>query len=130
MANELINRTLVNGSPRFLFLLSGKIDTAETDVTKIDISTLPGITAVAANQRIRINKIFWSCSGLTVKLAFDRAVNPEAIMLIGTGWIKDPIEDVGSGAGTGDLKLSTQDLLTTAEGRGYTIEIEVEIKQQ
>jgi len=121
MANVLINREIVKSSPRSVFLLTGSIDTPETDVTKIDISTLPG-----APSRIRINWIKFSTEGLNVKLKFDRNTNGDACVLSGRGSIGDnPIEDVGSGSGTGDLLLSTIDG-AAGGNRGYTIIISVE----
>jgi hypothetical protein len=122
MANSLVNRDIVNSSPRSIFLISGTVDTAEVGVTKIDISGLVG-----EPSRIRINWIKFSTNGLNVKLAFDRAVNPEACMLVGHGEIHEPIEDIGTGAGTGDLKLTTLDA-AAAGNRGYTILIGVEAK--
>jgi len=120
MANVLVNKEIVKAAPKSVYLLSGSVDTAETAVTKIDISGLPG-----APERIKICWVKWSTEGLNAQLAFDRASGGDACILVGGGKITDPIEDIGTGAGTGDLKLSTLDL-ASAGNRGYSIEICVE----
>jgi len=120
MANTLVNKEIVKAQPRSVYMLTGSIDTAETGVTKIDISGLPGTPT-----RIKICWIKWSTEGLNALLAFDRAVDANACVLTGSGKLVDPIEDVGTGAGTGDLKLTTLDL-ASAGNRGYSILVCVE----
>jgi hypothetical protein len=122
MANKLINREIVKSSPRSVFLITGSIDTAETAVTKIDISALIG-----APTRIRILSIEGNTEGLNVQLSFDRATNGDACVIAGSINLDDPIEDIGTGAGTGDLLLSTLDL-ASGGNRGYTLRICVEEK--
>jgi hypothetical protein len=84
--------------------------TGESNVVKIDISTLVGPNG-AAPTRIAIDKIEGNISGMEVLLSFDRTTDTNAFRLSSTFDEVDftsvgGFTDVGTGD-TGDLLLST-----------------------
>lgn len=120
MPNEL--KTIkVNETPhKSVFVFMNASDgTAESAVTKVDISTLPG-----APTKVRISKMKWSVSGMVVKVYFDHTTDDLVSVLSGDGEISQPLEDPASAGGTGDILFTT---IGAVANSSYMIEMEVEV---
>ncbi len=111
MANTVDVRTVFNGRRTKVIRLQGIIDTAESDVTKVDISTFNDPNGVAATYSI-IERIDYAVGGAGyVLLEWDHTTDDEICVLTGqgcedwrpTGGLVDP----RTAGGTGDILLST-----------------------
>lgn len=120
MPNEL--KTIkVNETPhKSVFVFMNASDgTAESAVTKVDISTLPG-----SPTKVRISKMNWTVSGMGVKVYFDHTTDDLVAVLSGDGEICAPLEDPASAGGTGDILFTT---FGAAANSSYMIEMEIEV---
>jgi|WetSurMetagenome_2_1015567.scaffolds.fasta_scaffold201029_1 hypothetical protein len=119
MSNEL--KTIkVNETPHksvFVFL-NASDGTAESAVQKVDISTLPGAPA-----KVRISKMSWAVSGMTVKVYFDHTTDDLVAVLSGDGELDLPLEDPASTGGTGDILFTT---IGAVANSSYQIVMEIE----
>ena len=125
MANLITSIDLIKSQPKSIFIFSNQCDgTAETDATKVDISTLPGTPT-----KVKINRIAYTIEGLAVSILFDHSANDRVITLVGSGVLdlemKGGIPDPASSGGTGDI-LFTIGEIAAAATRGYTILLEIE----
>lgn len=98
------------------------VDTGESGVTKVDISTLTNANGATATYS-SIDKIVYDVStGMTVAVEFDATTNDEIAMLFGQGtfdWTDvGGIVDPKSTGTTGDIKFTT---VGHAAGDTYTI---------
>lgn len=111
MANVVDVKTLFNGRRTKVFHLYGVIDTAESDVAKIDISTFTDSLGATATYTA-IDKIEYCVTGAGfVTLEWDGDTDDEIAVLGGQGCIDwTPMGgnvDPRSAGGTGDILLST-----------------------
>jgi hypothetical protein len=111
---DTVNTTVIFESDnKYVVQLSNISDgTGETDVVKVDVSTLTGPDGVNAPDTVSIDEITWDTSGMSyVLLEWDATANDEAIVLQGSnatdfrfaGGLRNP----KSTGYTGDLLLST-----------------------
>lgn len=111
MANTVDTKTLFNGRRTKVFHLFGDIDTAESDVAKIDISAFTTSVGAIATYTA-IDKIEYSVSGVGfVALEWDHTTDDEIAVLAGQGCIDwTPMGgniDPRTAGGTGDILLTT-----------------------
>ena len=103
----------------------------ETNVVKVNISTLIGPDGINAPSYFAVKKVEWSIGGFThVQLLFDATVNDELVTL-GPGqshmdWAGAYLNDPQSTGSTGDILLTTTGAAT---GAAYTITLHL-IKKQ
>jgi hypothetical protein len=111
---DTVNTTVIFESNRdYVVQLSNISDaTGETDVVKVDVSSLVGPDGTNAPTTIRIDEISWDVSGMDyVLLEWDATADDEAIVLAGSnstdfrfaGGLRNP----KSTGYTGDLTLTT-----------------------
>lgn len=124
MADTVTSQTLFDGHRRTIMKFTCLSDgTGETAVTKVDVSELTG-----APERVRIDRIHYTTSGLTARLLWDADTDVQIIELpastsdtldfVGFGGLRN---NGGTGA-TGDIKLTTAG---ASSGDGYTIVLEM-----
>lgn len=104
-------RTIYDNARNKVVRLQNRSDgTGETDVTKIDISTFTTPDGRPCTYII-IDKIVFSCDGMSVRLNWDRTTDDEIATLAGQGelaWMKlGGLVDPRSAGGTGDVLLTT-----------------------
>jgi hypothetical protein len=124
MADIVDSQTLFDGAKRTIRKFTYvNVDSSESDVKKVDISTLTGTpTAVSIDQ------VWFNVSGMAVIIEFDHTTDDEALVLQGTdhwdfrefGGISDP----GSTGGTGDILFTTAG---QAANDSYTIILDIRI---
>ena len=82
MADVVTSQTIQDGSrkavPKFTNASDG---TGESAVTKVDVSALSSNAAGESCSSVQINKIWWQCTGMSVKIDFDATTNVLAIGL-------------------------------------------------
>jgi len=135
MANTVDVKTLFNGRRTKVFHLYGVIDTAESDVAKIDISTFTTPLGAVATYTA-VDKIEFSVSGAGfVTLEWDHTTDDEIAVLAGQGCIDwTPMGgniDPRTTGGTGDILLSTVGATAAISGTNiitYDITIYVRMK--
>ena len=87
MADTVTTQVLQNTKATYVVHLTNLSDgTGESNVVKIDKSTLLNVTGVEP-RRIIINSIRWAIQGMTyVKLTWDHATDVTAMILNGNGF--------------------------------------------
>ena len=102
--------------------------TGESDVVKVDVSTLTNSNGVTVT-RTRVKEIFWNIQGFTsVRLEWDATTDDEIAVLSGSGYLD--LHSVGgmldpqSTGFTGDILLTTAGAIN---GATYTILLVVEL---
>src|SRR6186997_1970139 len=81
MADAVSTNTLHSGTTKKIVCFNNVSDgTGESGVTKVDISTLTGAPA-----KVKINRIWWSSSGMQIRILFDHTTDDTAIVLDGSG---------------------------------------------
>lgn len=111
MANIVDTKTLFNGRRNKVFHLYGVIDTAETDVAKIDVSTFTTSVGATATYSA-IDRIDYSVSGAGyVTLEWDHTTDDEIAVLAGQGCVDWTAmggnTDPRTAGNTGSILLST-----------------------
>lgn len=121
MPDAVTSTKMQDGPRNVVYRLTNISDgTGEAAVTKIDVSTLS-----PAPTHLAIERIWWVCSGMDVRLLFDATTDDHAITLSGDNHFDfrsiGPIVDPKSTGTTGDLKLTT---VGHTAGDAYTIIIQ------
>jgi len=130
MADAVSTKVLFTGNNIYSVRITGNSDgTGETDVVKIDKSSLAGPLGVEPNK-IRIDEVTWDISGWDgINLEWDGTTDSVALVLSTNGYT-DFRPDGGLIAdntdGTGDLLLST--VGTPAAGYTYVIYLRCRLK--
>lgn len=113
MADTVDTNVIFQGTQRYTVqLISTSDGTGESDVVKVDISTLVGPIPPAAPTKVAIEKVQYAIQGFTsVLIKFDRGTDVVALRLPTGSGLKDfskefGIVDDGTG-GTGDVLLTT-----------------------
>ena len=109
MADTVTTNVIFSGTLRHVVQLLNESDgTGETNVTKVDISSLPG-----SPVKVSIQEVEWDVQKIdAIKIAFDATADDTALLLpTGTGY-KDfrsvgGLVDPQSAGSTGDIKLTT-----------------------
>ena len=112
MADAVVTRTVFNG-PKFITvqLMCVSDGTGETNVTKIDKSTLVNGNQIEPSQ-LMLRDAQWSIQGFTsVRLSYDHATDdPLLNMAVGNGFrqnIGGNTDDPQPGVTTGDILLTS-----------------------
>lgn len=130
MADTVDTIVLINGSKRYAARFTNISDsTGESNVVKIDKSTLVGLTG-AEPTKLVIEEAKWSIQGFNyVKVTFDHTTDDEAMILSGEGTVVysdlGGLVDPYSSGGTGDILFTTSGASTTAT---YDITLIVRLK--
>ena len=82
MADVVTSQTIQDGSRKAVLKFTNASDgTGEAAVTKVDVSALSSNAAGESCSSVQINKIWWQCTGMSVKIDFDATTNVLAIGL-------------------------------------------------
>lgn len=82
MADAVTSQTLVDGQQTAVLKFTNVSDgTGESAVKKVDVSALATNSAGAACTRATIEKIWWQCNGMKVKILFDASTDAFCIEL-------------------------------------------------
>ena len=82
MADVVTSQTIQDGSRKAVLKFTNASDgTGESAVTKVDVSALSSNAAGESCSSVQINKIWWQCTGMSVKIEFDATTNVLAIGL-------------------------------------------------
>lgn len=127
MPNVLTSQTILDGERLAIIKVTGAVDTAETNVVKVDVSTLNPQGALPCTG-CKLNRVWAQTHGLEVLMSWD-ATTPLMIITLpqNTNYFMDYSMFGGipnnSGAGkTGDITFTTLDV---AAGDTYSIVMEV-----
>ena len=129
MADAVTSQTIQDGQRIAILKLTNASDgTGESAVKKVDVSALSANSAGLSCSRVTINRIWWQCTGMSVKIEFDASAN---VLAIGLSEDSNGYHDysdfsgipnnAGSGI-TGDL-----DFTTVGHGSGDTYMIVLEM---
>ncbi len=126
MADAVTTNVVFSGATRYAARFTNISDgTGETNVVKIDISTLPGAPTYTA-----IEEISWDVHGFDyVKISWDHTTDDTADVLSGRGarsykelgYLFDP----QSAGGTGDILFTTSG---TTSGNTYDITLVIQLR--
>jgi len=82
MADAVTSQTIQDGQRIAILKFTNASDgTGESAVKKVDVSTLSANSAGLSCSRVTINRIWWQCTGMSVKIEFDASANVLAIGL-------------------------------------------------
>tara|TARA_R110000868_G_C10672160_1_gene746739 strand:- start:292 stop:696 length:405 start_codon:yes stop_codon:yes gene_type:complete len=129
MADAVTSQTIQDGQRIAILKFTNASDgTGESAVKKVDVSALSANSAGLSCSRVTINRIWWQCTGMSVKIDFDASTN---VLAIGLSEDSNGYHDysdfsgipnnAGSGV-TGDL-----DFTTVGHGSGDTYMIVLEM---
>ena len=80
MADAVTSQTIHDGERKAVLKFTNASDgTGEDAVKKVDVSALAANSAGLSCNRVTINKIWWQCTGMSVKIEFDATANVLAI---------------------------------------------------
>lgn len=134
MVDSVDTNVLVSGSRIHKIVLTNESDgTGESNIVKIDKSTLIGPDGVNEPGDIAIMDIWWNVNGFDgVKLTADGTTDTLMGMLSGQGYFD--FRDGGglrldNVAGAGDLLLTTVKVAAGAAGDNYWIKINCKLRQ-
>ena len=126
MADAVASQTIVDGSSYVAIKLTNISDgTGESAVTKIDVSALEADSRTGLScTDVNIDRIWWQCIGMKVRILFDADTDVMAIEL-GENQSGDHdyslfgglINNAGTGK-TGDIKFTT---VGASSGDTYTV---------
>jgi hypothetical protein len=128
MADTVTNKTIIDGPKTFVGSFAYTyVDTGESAVQKIDVSALSADpVSGAACAGVRINKIWFSTIGLSVKILFDASTDTLAIELPPN--YSDTIDYSSFGGLVNTASSPTGDIMFTTVGHGagdtYSIVLE------
>ena len=129
MADAVTSQTIQDGERKAVLKFTNASDgSGEYAVKKVDVSALAANSAGDTCTGVAINKIWWQCTGMSVKIEFDATSN---VLAIGLSEDSNGYHDysnfsgipnnAGSGV-TGDL-----DFTTVGAGSGDTYMIVLEL---
>ncbi len=129
MADAVTSQTIQDGERKAVLKFTNASDgSGESAVKKVDVSALATNSAGDTCTGVAINKIWWQCTGMSVKIEFDATSN---VLAIGLSEDSNGYHDysdfsgipnnAGSGV-TGDL-----DFTTVGAGSGDTYMIVLEL---
>ena len=129
MADAVTSQTIQDGERKAVLKFTNASDgSGESAVKKVDVSALAANSAGDTCTGVTINKIWWQCTGMSVKIEFDATSNVLAVGLSEDSTGHHDYSDfsgipnnAGSGV-TGDL-----DFTTVGAGAGDTYMIVLEL---
>jgi hypothetical protein len=129
MADAVTSQTIQDGERKAVLKFTNASDgSGESAVKKVDVSALATNSAGDTCTGVAINKIWWQCTGMSVKIEFDATSN---VLAIGLSEDSNGYHDYGDFSGipnnagsgvTGDL-----DFTTVGAGSGDTYMIVLEL---
>ena len=76
MADAVTSQTIQDGERKAVLKFTNASDgTGESAVKKVDVSALTTNARGESCSAVTINKIWWQCTGLSVKIEFDATSN-------------------------------------------------------
>jgi len=123
MADAVSTTTVFSGSKRKVLAFTNVSDgTGESAVLKIDISALTG-----APTAVRIQKLWYSVSGMALRILFDHNTDDTILVLGGNGFLDftamGNLPDPASAGGTGDILFTT---IAQVANDSYSVIMEIE----
>ena len=129
MADAVTSQTIQDGERKAVLKFTNASDgSGESAVKKVDVSALATNSAGDTCTGVAINKIWWQCTGMSVKIEFDATSN---VLAIGLSEDSNGFHDysnfsgipnnAGSGV-TGDLDFTT---VGASSGDTYMIVLEL-----
>ena len=129
MADAVTSQTIQDGERKAVLKFTNASDgSGESAVKKVDVSALANNSAGDTCTGVAINKIWWQCTGMSVKIEFDATSN---VLAIGLSEDSNGYHDysdfsgipnnAGSGV-TGDLDFTT---VGASSGDTYMIVLEL-----
>jgi len=116
MADAVASQTILDGERLAVLRFTNVSDgTGESNVVKVDVSALAANSAGQACTEVSIQRIYWACIGMSVRLDFDATTNVLAIGLPADSTgdeYYDSFTGIPNNAGTG----KTGDILFTTTG--------------
>jgi|TARA_R100001510_G_C7649146_1_gene206545 hypothetical protein len=116
MADAVASQTILDGERLAVLRFTNVSDgTGESNVAKVDVSALAANSAGQACTEVSIQRIYWACIGMSVRLDFDATTNVLAIGLPADSTgdeYYDSFTGIPNNAGTG----KTGDILFTTTG--------------
>jgi hypothetical protein len=131
MADAVSTNVIHNSSKKYIAQFTNLSDgTGESAVQKIDISGLTNQLG-AAPTKVKINKINYSISGMSVGILFDHTTDDQVLVLSGSGekdFTKEGgLADPASSGGTGDILFTTYG---HAANDSYDITMEIQLSNK
>ena len=116
MADAVASQTILDGERLAVLRFTNVSDgTGESNVAKVDVSALAANSAGKSCTEVSIQRIYWACIGMSVRLDFDATTNVLAIGLPADSTgdeYYDSFTGFPNNAGTG----KTGDILFTTTG--------------
>ena len=82
MVDTVTSQTIQDGQRKAVLKFTNASDgTGEAAVKKVDVSALSTNAAGESCTSVQINRIWWQCTGMSVKIEFDASTNVLAIGL-------------------------------------------------
>jgi hypothetical protein len=127
MPDAVTSQTLFNGSRRLVVKLTNTSDgTGESGAVKVDVSAIPADARFGSVSEVKVNKITYDITGMTVSLLWDATTDVVFATLSGNGCIdmtdKGGIKNNSGDGKTGDILLTTTG---HTSGDTYTIILEM-----
>lgn len=127
MPNVLTSQTILDGERLAIIKVTGAVDTAETNVVKVDVSTLNPQGALPCTG-CKLNRVWAQTHGLEVVMSWD-AATPLMIITLpqNTNYFMDysMFGGIPNNAGTGKTGDITFTTLDVGAGDTYSIVMEV-----
>ena len=129
MADVVTSQTIQDGSRKAVLKFTNASDgTGESAVTKVDVSALSSNAAGESCSSVQINKIWWQCTGMSVKIEFDASTN---VLAIGLSEDSNGYHDYSDFSGipnnAGSGKTGDLDFTTVGHSSGDTYMIILEL---
>ena len=129
MADVVTSQTIQDGSRKAVLKFTNASDgTGESAVTKVDVSALSSNAAGESCSSVQINKIWWQCTGMSVKIDFDATTN---VLAIGLSEDSNGYHDYSDFSGipnnAGSGKTGDLDFTTVGHSSGDTYMIILEL---
>jgi len=127
MPDAVTSQTLFNGSRRLVVKLTNTSDgTGESGAVKVDVSAIQADARFGSVSEVKVNKITYDTTGMTVSLLWDATTDVVFATLSGNGCIdmtdKGGIKNNSGDGKTGDILLTTTG---HTSGDTYTIILEM-----
>ena len=129
MADAVTSQTIQDGERKAVLKFTNASDgTGESAVKKVDESALTANHLGQACSSVTINKIWWQCTGMAVKVEFDASTN---VLAIGLSEDSNGYHDYSDFSGipnnSGSGKSGDLDFTTVGHGSGDTYMIILEL---
>ena len=106
MPDAVTSQTLIDERFRTIMVFTNTSDgTGESAIPKVDVSALNG-----GPVKVHIEKVFYSCFGMAVKILEDASTDVTLLSLQGDGTLDfgdKPLQITGATGSTGDLLFTT-----------------------